>query len=74
MTLTSKIRQQIATQTLTKTPSQQILTNLRTIDDEKNSLFKVKDLYNQRQIMRHESLRNLTATQALMKELSVRKH
>jgi hypothetical protein len=74
MTLTSKIKQQIVIQTLTKTSSQQILTNLRTIDDKKNSLFKIKDLYNQRQIMRHESLRNLIATQVLMKELSVRKH
>jgi hypothetical protein len=74
MTLTSKIRQQIVTQTLTKTLSQQILTNLRTIDDEKNAFFKIKDLYNQRQIMRHKSLRNLTATQTLMNELSVRKH
>jgi hypothetical protein len=69
LALTSKVKQQIATQTKTKAFSQQILHILRAIENEKNLIFKIKNIYNQRQSMRYETLSNLTSTQALLKEL-----
>jgi hypothetical protein len=50
--LTSKIRQQIAIQTETKTSLEQILINLRVNKNKDDSLFKTRDIYNQRQFMR----------------------
>jgi trehalose/maltose hydrolase-like predicted phosphorylase len=72
--MTSEIKKQIDIQTLTKTASQQIVINLRLNADEKNSVLKTKDVYNQRQRIRKDELRNLTATQALLQALLDRKN
>jgi hypothetical protein len=69
LALTSEVKQQIATQTKTKASSQQILHTLRAIENEEDLIFKIKNIYNQRQSMRYEALSNLTSTQALLKEL-----
>lgn len=71
--MTSEIKEQIAHQTKTETP-QQILTTLRMNENEEDPVFKAKDIYNQRQSIRHESMGNLTPTQALLKELGNNDH
>jgi hypothetical protein len=68
--MTSDVKEQIAVQIITETSSHQIITSLRATENEKDSIFKIKDIYNQRQSIRHESLKNLTSTQTLLKELS----
>jgi hypothetical protein len=72
--MTSDVKKQIAHQIMTKTSSQQIVTALRTNEEEEDSVFKMKNIYNQRQSIRHEALRNFTSTQALLKELENRDH
>jgi hypothetical protein len=72
--MTSEIQQQIVTQTRTETAPRQILINLRVNLNEENSIIKARDVYNRRQKIRHEILGNLTPTQALLQELSVRKY
>jgi hypothetical protein len=62
LALTAKVKQQIAIQTLTKTAPRQILINLNVDQDEEDSMIKARDVYNQRQKIRHETLRNLTVT------------
>jgi hypothetical protein len=54
MALTAEVIQQIATQTLTETAPQQIVTNFRTQDNEENPLFKARDIYNQRELISQE--------------------
>jgi hypothetical protein len=44
LTLNKKIKQQINTQTRTKTSSQQIFTNLRANENEKNSRIKTQNI------------------------------
>jgi hypothetical protein len=44
--MTSKIKKQINIQTFTKTIFQQIIINLRIDANEKNSMIKIKDVYN----------------------------
>jgi hypothetical protein len=70
----SKIKKQIAIQTLTKATSQQIVISLRLNADEKNSMIKTKNVYNQRRRIRQQDLENLTATQILLRALLNRKH
>jgi hypothetical protein len=72
--MTSEIKKQISIQTLTKTVFQQIVINLRVNADEKDSMLKIKNVYNQRQRIKKKDLNNLTATQALLQTLFVRKN
>ncbi len=74
LVMTSKVQQQIAIQTRTKTASRQILFNLQMNMNEKNSIIKTRNIYNRRQKIRHQVLDNLTLTQDLLQELFVRKH
>jgi hypothetical protein len=72
--MTSEIKKQINIQTLTKTVSQQIVINLRVNANEKDSMLKIKNVYNQKQRIRRDDLNNLTATQAFLQALLVRKN
>jgi trehalose/maltose hydrolase-like predicted phosphorylase len=72
--MTSEIKKQIDIQTFTKTIFQQIVINLRLNADEENLILKTKDVYNQRQRIRKNELRNLTATQAFLQTLLDRKN
>jgi hypothetical protein len=74
LAMTSNIKKQISIQTLTKTTSQQIIINLRVDANEKDSMIKIKDVYNQRQRLRRDDLSNLIATQALLQALLNRKN
>ncbi len=74
LAMNSDIKKQINIQTLTKTIFQQIIINLRINANEKNSMIKIKDVYNQRQRLRRDDLSNLTATQALLQTLLNRKN
>lgn len=74
LTMTDEMKDQIRIQSRTETRPQQILTHLRLDTNEEDPIIKAQDIYNQRALMRHETLRNLTATQALLRELSNKKY
>jgi hypothetical protein len=50
------------------------VTNLRLNADEKDSMIKIKNVYNQRRRIRQQDLENLTAIQILLQVLLNRKH
>jgi hypothetical protein len=74
LAMISKIKKQIVIQTLTKASSQQIVINLRLNADEKDSMIKIKNVYNQRRRIRQQDLKNLTTTQTLLRALLNGKH
>jgi hypothetical protein len=74
LTMTSKIKKQINIQTFTKTIFQQIIINLRINANEKDSMIKIKNVYNQRQRFKRNDLSNLIAIQVLLQTLLNRKN
>jgi hypothetical protein len=67
--MTSDIKKQIAIQSRINLSSQQIMTHLCLDVDEEDLVLKTRDIINQRLMLRHNALRNLTAVQALLMEL-----
>ncbi len=50
------------------------MTNLQVNLNEKNSIIKIRDMYNRKQQIEHQIMSNLIFTQALLQKLFVRKH
>jgi hypothetical protein len=71
---TAAVKEQIAVQSRTETRPQQIMSHLRLNADENDPLIKSQDLYNERLRIRQDALETLTSTQALLQQLSNKKH
>lgn len=69
LAMNNALKKMVETQTRMKNTSAQIIINIRLQHAESNPLIKLKDIYNMRMYWRQEILRNLTSTQALLREL-----
>lgn len=71
--LNEEMKDHIAQATRVQQKSRQIITALRLqnadADDDENSTFKRHDIYNVKTAIRRKSLKSLTSTQTLLKEL-----
>ena len=69
MIMTNETKQIIIDQSRNQTTSTIILSTLRMNDDQKDSVFKNRDLYNFRAFIKKKTLKSFTSVQALMRLL-----
>ncbi len=69
--MTQDVQQQISYQAQVGAPPKQTLNILHLDNNEKNLLFKTRDVYNVRQKTRKENLEKLLPVQALLKEITM---
>lgn len=70
--LTDEIKNTVAVHSRINSTAKQILKAIHLDTDEKNPLFKARDVYNQRAVMRYNQLGAYNPVQALMMELNQR--
>ena len=66
----AKVMKKIEKEMRIETTTKFILTELRLNENEKNLIFKARDIYNVKTFLRNEELDSLTSTQILMRALS----